>query len=257
VPSRLVRLMVNLASLVVCISKFCAKGMPTPHFGTLEVVANPFDTFAAAPARNAARERYLSETGDRSEARIIGFVGNLAEQKRPFKFVEAAALINQVSPVPVSFAMFGTDRKGLAENLLDRADELGLGGRLHIMGFRHPIEPWIAACDILLAPEVDEGFGRTLVEAMLLETPVIASDSGGHREIIEHERTGFLVPPDDAGTMASMALELLERPTLGRAVVEAARGQVRSRYSATVHAERMMSLYRGLLTPSEAVASAT
>src|SRR3546814_10705659 len=44
------------------------------------------------------------------------------------------------------------------------------------MGFRHPSEPWMAACVALLVTAVDEPFGRTLIEAMLLETPVIAAN---------------------------------------------------------------------------------
>ena len=78
------------------------------------------------------------------------------------------------------------------------------------MGFRYPPEPWIAACDVLLVPAVEEPFGRSLIEAMLLGTPLIAADSGGNPEIIRHGETGYLVPPDDPDAFAERTLALLE-----------------------------------------------
>ena len=97
---------------------------------------------------------------------------------------------------------------------------------------------------MLLAPEVDDAFGRTLVEAMLTGTPVVASRSGGHPEIIDHGVTGMLSPADDAAAMAAMALELLTDLELAQRVSREARQQATRRYSAAAHAERMMALYR-------------
>jgi hypothetical protein len=49
------------------------------------------------------------------------------------------------------------------------------------MGSRMPIEPWLSGCDLLIAPAIDEPFGRTLVEAAMVGTPVIATDDHRHR----------------------------------------------------------------------------
>ncbi|MFQ6016729.1 MAG: glycosyltransferase [Kiloniellaceae bacterium] len=246
-PSRLTKLMMRVADLVVCNSDFAAASLPDLQSARVAVVENPFDTSLDPPSRVVARARYLEETGTAPGARIVGFVGNLSDQKRPRLFVETAARIKQAGVAPVSFAIFGADRDGLADTLCRQAKKMGVGRELQLMGFRHPIDCWIAACDVLLAPEVEDAFGRTLVEAMLVETPVIASDSGGHREIIDHGRTGFLVPADDAETMVRTALVVLQHPQRARAVAKAAREHARRRYSVAAHAQKMMPLYDSLL----------
>ena len=240
-PSRLVATMLRLANRVVCISEFCRSGMPR---GACVVVDNPFDTETTPPPRAEARARLGRELGIPEGHRVVGFVGNLTEQKRPAVFVDAAAWISGQSSTPVSFVMVGADRKGLGDETGQRAAALGIGARLHMAGFRFPADGWIAGCDVLLAPEVDDAFGRTLVEAMLTGTPVVASRSGGHPEIIDHGVTGMLSPADDAAAMAAMALELLTDLELAQRVSREARQQATRRYSAAAHAERMMALYR-------------
>jgi glycosyltransferase involved in cell wall biosynthesis len=245
--SQLIDLMVKLADYVVCISQFCAADMHRRSTNAFCVLQNPFDTSSEVPSKPVARSNYFAETRTPANARIVGFVGNLTRQKRPFVFLEAAKLIKQASPVPVSFAMLGADRDGLAAKIRQRARELDLDDDLHIMGFRYPINDWIAACHVLLSPEVNDAFGRTLVEAMLVKTPVVASDSGGHREIVDHGRTGFLVPPDEHEEMARAASMMLEHPERGHEITRVAREEALKRYSAVVHAERVMSLYGDIL----------
>lgn len=101
----------------------------------------------------------------------------------------------------------------------------------------------MAACDLILAPAIEEPFGRMLVEAMLVGTPVIASDSGGHREIIQGAETGILAPPDDPKAFADAALRLLRAPDTARAMAEKAMSFVRATYSAQQHARAISRLY--------------
>ena len=55
---------------------------------------------------------------------------------------------------------------------------------------------------MLVAPAKNEGLGRTLIEAIQVGTPVVASDHGGHREILEKNCMGVLIDPDDTGALA-------------------------------------------------------
>ena len=110
-------------------------------------------------------------------------------------------------------------------------------------GFRHPIEKWISGMDLLMATAERDSFGRTLIEAMTVGTPVIAARAGGHADIIEHGRTGLLVPPNDPDAFAATALRLLADTAFSRKLVEEARACARARYSARSHALRVMSIY--------------
>jgi glycosyltransferase involved in cell wall biosynthesis len=122
------------------------------------------------------------------------------------------------------------------------------------MGFRYPPDPWYAACDLLVVPSVNEGFGRTLVEAMLLGTIAVAADSGGHREIIEHGRTGFLVRPDDAPAFADQVCDLLERPDEIARLASRAREDAAQRFGIGRHVQAVVEIYDALLYRREATA---
>jgi glycosyltransferase involved in cell wall biosynthesis len=128
--------------------------------------------------------------------------------------------------------------------VMGRAAELGVSDRVKLMGFRSPGDAWIAALDVLLVTAVEEPFGRTLIEAMLLGTPVVASQSGGNLEAIEHDRTGLLATPDDCIEFAKSVEYLLRDPAHVIRLTEAARAEAYSRYSINGHVQSVQDVYR-------------
>jgi glycosyltransferase involved in cell wall biosynthesis len=247
ISSRLTTLAARLAHRIVAISNYNAGTLPLAFKSRATVVANPFDTVALSPDRPAARAAILAAAGLPGDRAIVSFVGTLQEQKRPFVFVEAAAEIARQAKLPVAFLMFGRDAEGLAEEIGQRAEALGIGGALRWLDFRPDIETALAASDLVLAPAVNEGFGRVLVEAALAGTPVVAADSGGHREIVANGEDGVLVPADDPKAMAQAALGLLADPELSRRLAAAAGERARSRYSPQTHARRIAAVYDEVL----------
>ena len=205
--SRLMHLGGYLPQRFVAISDFTRSTMPAALRARAAVVINPVRV--VAQDRDAARRALLAELGAPDGTRLVGFVGNMTAQKRPKVFLEAAAhLLQRFPALPLRFVLVGADRGGGAglDHLLS---DLMLRDCVHFLGFRYPVEPVMAAMDVLLAPAVEEAFGRTLIEAMQLGTAVVASDSGGHREIVRHGDNGLLVPPDDAVAAAQAVASLL------------------------------------------------
>jgi alpha-maltose-1-phosphate synthase len=112
-----------------------------------------------------------------------------------------------------------------------------------------------------VCPSIYEPFGIVNLEAMACETPVVASAVGGIPEVVEHGRTGFLVPLEPDGTplgaprdreafaraLASRIDELVANPDRARAFGRAARMRVEEHFSWTKIAEQTAALYRGLL----------
>ena len=166
-------------------------------------------------------------------------------------FVEVAARLHDRLGEQVFFPMFGeTDGvrdEGIRRRTIEKIEEYGLGSRCILMGPRYPIEPWIMGLDVLVAPAMREGFGRTLVEAMLCGTPVVAADDGGHREIIRHGETGFLVQPDSPDAFAVAVAGLLENPRLADAVATAAKEEALRKYSVEAHVEKVQAVYDAVL----------
>ncbi len=245
-PSRLSRLMIAFASRIVSISRFVAGRLPTALNQRVAVIDNPFE---AAPAleREACRARLLDEIGAAPETALVGMFGNLIDWKRPLLFAEAAARVCEERPEPVRFLVFGEDRGDFTAQMRAIAERAGCGDRLHFMGFRHPVWPHLCACDLILAPAVGEPFGRTLVEAMLAGTAVVASDSGGHREIVSPGETGLLVAPEDPDAFAAAAIELLEDRSRRESLVAKAKAAAGARFGAAEHARQICRVYDEVL----------
>lgn len=241
-----------LATRLVSVSKFAA---PRSGFfsaaGKCTVVYSPFDLDKMNTIeRDLARGKVLAEIGCAPETKLIGYVGTLVERKRPIVFVEALAALRQLAPnLKIAGLFLGNARDGLDNVARSRAEALGISELIHFMGFRYPGEQWIAGLDALLVTSVHEPLGRTLVEAMLLGTPVIAADSGGNPEVIEHDRTGILVRPDDADEFANACLTLFQDVARQTTIVESARNEARVRFGVQHHVREITAIYESLAKP--------
>ncbi|ABR63375.1 glycosyltransferase family 4 protein [Sinorhizobium medicae] len=239
-----------LPNRLVAVSKFAS---PRPGFfsaaGKCSVVHSPFDVMKMDGFdRVEARNNVLAAIGCSPDTKLLGYVGTLVARKRPILFVEAIAALKRLSPeTKVAGLFFGDALNGLDEAARSRAEALGVADCIHFMGFRYPGEAWIAGLDALLVTAVNEPLGRTLVEAMLLRTPVIAADSGGNPEVVEDGRTGMLVPADDPDEFAKACLALFNNSGLCDHLVETARGEVRSRFSFERHVHAITSVYENLI----------
>jgi|APSaa5957512493_1039668.scaffolds.fasta_scaffold09222_3 glycosyltransferase involved in cell wall biosynthesis len=242
-PSRLTRLAMTLANRVICVSNFVRQSLPASIRSETLTIDNPHDTEAEPLNRDHARREVCQKLGFSPDDRIVIFLGTLTAQKRPEAFLRTAAGIHNAYGPSIRFLLFGRDRDRLQPELSRLATELGIHGAVHFMGFHDPVAPWMAAADLLLAPSVNEAFSRSLVEAMLSGTPVIASASGGNGEIIEDAKTGILTPPDDASAMAAAALTLLRNPGHHDEIARSAREAALVRYSVHAYANAVMDIY--------------
>jgi glycosyltransferase involved in cell wall biosynthesis len=242
-----------LASRVVAVSRFAS---PPPGVisaaNRCTVVHSPFDTEMAAAADTGAEtiSAELADAGIPADALLLGYFGHFINRKRPVAFVETiAAIVADRPDLPVHGLMFGEALEpGLGDLVTRRAAELGISERIRIMGFRTPPEPWLQACKMLVVTAVDEPYGRTIIEAMLLGTPVVAAASGGNVEAIRHLETGVLVPADDPEAFASAIVAMLDEPVAASALAARARTEASRRYGIDGHVEAISTIYRELAT---------
>ncbi len=133
---------------------------------------------------------------------------------------------------------------GLREELAALADRLGVTDRVTFHGFRRDIESVMAGADALLMPSLHEGLPYTLLEAMSLELPVIASDVGGLAEVLRHEDTGLLVPVGDVAGLTAALAQLAAAPELRATLGAAAGREQRQRYTLAAMGEGYLAAYR-------------
>lgn len=239
-----------LASRVLCVSQFAS---PAPGLWSARrkssVVHSPFDTGIAQIDRKAARASVESRLAIAPDTVVLAFLGQFSERKRPLVFVETVAALRQRRPdLRLIAPMFGEEfEPGIEARLRARIAELGVADIVPIMGFVRPIEPWLAASDMLVVPAVEEPFGRTLIEAMLVGTPVVAAASGGNVEAIRNRGTGLLTRADDPIDLAAHILELIDHPDLAETMAHRARHEALLKFSVEHHVKKVTAIYREVL----------
>ncbi|OQB28837.1 MAG: putative glycosyltransferase EpsD [Chloroflexi bacterium ADurb.Bin180] len=125
---------------------------------------------------------------------------------------------------------------------------LQLKSSVHLLGMRRDIPRLLQASDVLvLSSRGWEGLPLTVLEAMASALPVIASDVGGTREALQDGETGYLYPPGDAATLASLLLRLASDPALAAAMGRSGLARVRQYFGVGRMVQETAALYERLV----------
>lgn len=161
---------------------------------------------------------------DRLQAVMIG---RLSAVKGIDVALQAMALLPETVPWHLNLVGDGGERPRLEAQVV----RLGLRDRVRFLGFRRDVFALLAHSDLLLMTSHHEGLPYTLLEAMSLGVPALASRVGGLAEVLRHEQTGMLAPAGEPAAFAA-ALERLGRDAvLRRRLGEAAAEEQRRRYT--------------------------
>jgi glycosyltransferase involved in cell wall biosynthesis len=189
-----------------------------------------------------ARRRLRDEWRLRDTDNMLLAVGRLGEQKDFPGLLSALARLKSRGYHPrLLIVGEGPERKKLAA----LAASLGIDSQVEFVGVRHDVPDLMTACDVFVLSSAWEGFGLVVAEAMACERVVVATDSGGVREVVGE--VGLLVPPRDSNALAealehALALPRSKRDELGRL----GRERVIERYSLQATASRYLSVFEGL-----------
>ncbi|MGB5160105.1 MAG: glycosyltransferase [Thermoanaerobaculia bacterium] len=204
----------------------------------VRVIRNGVDTEVFRLDREAGR-RLREAEGLPPDAQVIGAVGRLSDEKRFELLLEVAARLGLYAVLVGE----GDERATLER----RAAELGIGDRVKMLGHRSDTRNCHQMFDLYLQTSDTEGVPNALLEAMAVETPVVATDVGGTAEIIENGVHGLLVSKGDVDQMASAVRRTIEdrKATLRR--VAKARDRVESELSFRHRMERLEGIYDELI----------
>ena len=203
-------------------------GVDSTHF-------DPIVAFEAA-------KRLRASLGVKPEALLLGSVGRLAPEKNHEVLLTTLRRL-RVARVDAHLVIAGSGP--LREQLLRRAAELEIADRVHLVGEFEDVRPVLAALDVFLLPSVAvESFSNAALEAMSMGRPVILSDIGGAREMIDDGVEGYVVSATELGARLPAIIAALYSDTRKRqGMGAAARARAVSRFSMA----GMAAAYRGLL----------
>lgn len=217
----------------------------------ISVVPNFLD-----PADFRARaEQYQGELSQhlkiRKGDRVVSFVGHLRSQKGAAYLIKAAPEILRHFP-ETRILIIGP---GPERNTLIRlANSLGITRNVQFISYieNEKIPALYALSTVFAFPSIwSEPFGRVIIEAMAVGTPVVATAVGGIPEIIEHEKNGILVPPGDPAALAESTISLLGDPEKCARIGEQGKKTVDTKYTPEVVGPRVLEIYNSILNQAQ------
>jgi glycosyltransferase involved in cell wall biosynthesis len=235
-----VRAIVQRSDAVTAISAFTARELVAIAPSAKPMVI-PFGAALSPPAAVDDRPPFTEPP-----AHFL-FVGRLVARKGVDVLLAAFARLLRGADAHLTIVGEGAER----EHLEALTSSLDLRDRVTFTGYipDDVLEALIDRCDALVLPAVPhgvagtEGLGVVLIEALSHGKPVIASDTGGIPDVVQHERTGLLVPPGDVGALADAMRRFIDQPELARALGVAGRAHVDAKFSWPVIVEALVTLY--------------
>ena len=183
---------------------------------------------------------------------LIGLVGRIIKGKGHKEFVMASKKVLKVKP-DTKFVIAGSAKGGGDEyykevRSLVKSEELD--NNIIFTGWRDDIVSVISDLDVLIQATTTypEGFGLTIIEAMALEKPVVATNIPGPADIVVDGETGFLIPPQDPDLLASAIIRLLDKQDLARQMGINGRRRVEEMFDIRKNVKKIEGIYEQILS---------
>ena len=188
-------------------------------------IGNGVDVSCFDPTKVGAGGTARAALGIPTDAFVVGMIGRQVREKGVAEFLAAAAALAQRFP-QIWFLLVGdrlaSDHAGGVKAEFAAAKAV-LGERLVAPGLRSDIPQMLAAMDLFCLPSWREGMPRTIIEAMMMGKPVVATDIRGAREEVVAEETGLLVPTRAPDQLAAAIERFVRNPAWGERIGRAGR----------------------------------
>jgi glycosyltransferase involved in cell wall biosynthesis len=184
---------------------------------------------------------------------VITTVGRLSPQKAQHLLLEAAVSVLRQRP-EVRFMIVGQGR--LEQPLKAQAQALGIADVVTFVGLRRDIPAVLAQTDIFVLSSLWEGLPLTAIEAMAAARPIVLTDVGGNRDLVESGTHGLIVPPGNVPALAEALLTLLNDPARRTAMGQAARARVRHDFSIDTITRQYEALYESVWSEQHGLSKA-
>jgi glycosyltransferase involved in cell wall biosynthesis len=250
-----------LPSRIVFVSDSVRSELSRRFWGKSVTIYNGIDQQAIQSADDSEGHLLFSK---QEGTAVIVIIGAVVPEKGHHHLVRAACLVNQCLQGPrPRFIALGECMDERYRRHLDRLIAQYRLDNFQFLGWRDNPFPYYRMSDIVVLPSIirerilteegpleaqsGEGLPRTVLEAMYLGKPVVASEIAGVPEMVVNGETGYVVPPADPEKLAEAICHLLESPDKRRVMGEAGATRVRSLFTTEVMVQKTVALYRELV----------
>lgn len=180
----------------------------------------------------------------RPEGFSIGMISVLRSWKGHRYLIEAVPEILKSIPDALFYIVGDGPQYGNIKRLIN---ELSLNEKVFMLGHREDIPEILASLDVLIHPScANEGVPQSILQALAMRRPVVASNAGAIKEVVIDGETGFLIPPGRADEITKKVVTLYKDPGLRKMFGEKGRMLVERSYSFEVMLNKIESLYERL-----------
>jgi len=200
-----------------------------PRGAEYMTIFNGVDLHVFRPASSCSESarKLREETGIAPDFPVVGIVGRIVREKGHREFLEMAVEVTKKRKV--AFLVVGdtlpSDRDPFGPIFRQSVEKAGLKDSFFFTGITDRVPEYLTIMDIFVLPSYREGFPRSIIEAMSVGLPVIATNIRGCREAVIDGKTGMIVPPADGKALGAAAEYLLSHPAEARAMGEAGRAR--------------------------------
>ena len=202
-----------------------------------------YNGIAPLIAQESHKERLRSELRIKPGQKVIGTVARLDSVKNQALILRAArSLLDQKYDIRILLVGDGPER----QNLEALADQLNLGDSVIFTGFQSDPSTFLSLMDIFLLPSFTEGTSMTLLEAMSLGIPTVATRVGGTPEIVVEGETGTLIKSADLEAFVPAIQNLIDHSTIHKKMSENAKHHFTKRFTAQYMAGQYQLCYKSI-----------
>jgi glycosyltransferase involved in cell wall biosynthesis len=194
---------------------------------------------ARKPAR-FTREEVAKKLGLDPNRRWIGAIGRLWTQKNYKDMIWAAEML-RVRYDNTTFLIFGDGPE--RQRLEHYCDQVRASQQVKFFGQRQDVQDYLPHFSLFWNASLYEGQSNSILEAMQAGVPVIASNIGGNRDLVTHEKTGLLFPVGDVGELMKTSARLLDTPELRQSLSIAAKTTIETSFSVEQMVKKHERLY--------------
>jgi glycosyltransferase involved in cell wall biosynthesis len=188
-------------------------------------------------------ERFQSIESPRMPIRHVGAIANLRPVKGVDLLIRAATkLVSRHPNLQFHVAGEGPQRPDLERMIA----ESGLTDRFHLRGAIADIPAFLGSLDMVVVPSLAEGMSNAVLESMAAGRPIVATDVGANRRLLDEGQCGQLVPAGDVDALARGMEQLLTNAVLSEQLADRARRRARTVYSREAMIARFEQFYERL-----------
>jgi glycosyltransferase involved in cell wall biosynthesis len=180
-------------------------------------------------------------------ARIVLNIARFTPNKRQDLLIAASEIVRRSVPDLHLVLVGDVDDLQYYQSITDKISRSGLKECLTLVGFQRDIRKIEAASDVLVLCSDREPLGRCLIEAIGMEVPTIATDSGGSHELLRHEVTGLITKGGDVAGLAKNMISVLTNKELVATLTRSARAYAENELGIDLHVKRVTQIYEEVI----------